>query len=292
MNTQYFFVNSHFLYRVAGWLLVVVGCLLILDSAHAESVGTQFTYQGRLQDAGQPANGLFDLRFQLHDVASGNGAYSSGLLTLEDVPVEDGVFSVVLDFGAMAFAGDARWLSIQVRDGDSTGAFDLLSPRQALTATPYALYALEGNPGPQGPAGQSGVVEIHSFAGGINNIPGNGGGAPWVFAGPTVTVTAGQRITGAGTGVVGHSNTTLHLPVAVSLCWSLVPAGSPLQAFHTSQYTDTTLSPSPEKTLLSATASVSLPADSYRVGFCIKNKSNGITLGANDYVNGWVMVTN
>ncbi len=294
MNTHYFIANPHFVYRVAGWLLVVVGCLLILDSARAEAVGTQFTYQGRLQDAGQPANGLFDLRFQLHDVPNGNGAYTSGELTLEDVPVEDGVFSVVLDFGAMAFAGDARWLSIQVRDGDSNGAFDLLSPRQALTATPYALYALEGNPGPQGPAGQSGVVSTYTFAGTINNIQAGGGGAPWVFAGPTTTVTVadGQRITGAGTAAVGHFSTTNTVTVSASLCWSLVPAGSPLEAFYPTQYPDTSVPLAPQKALLAAAATVSLAAGSYRVGFCIKNKSNTTTLGASDVVSGWVMVTN
>lgn len=293
MNTQYFAANPHFLSRVAGWLLVVAGCLLILDSARAEAVGTQFTYQGRLQDAGQPANGLYDLRFQLHDVANGTGAYTSGELTLEDVPVEDGVFSVALDFGAMAFAGDARWLSIQVRDGDSNGAFDMLSPRQAVTATPYALYALEGNTGPQGPAGPSGVVNTYTFAGSIGTIAAGGGGVAWAFAGPTTTVTVatGQRITGAGVASVGHTSANI-IPVAATLCWSLVPAGSPLTAFYPTSYIDTTVSAEPEKTLLSAAASVSLSAGVYRVGFCIKNKSSSIPLSANDFANGWVMVTN
>jgi hypothetical protein len=60
---------------------------------------------------------------------------------VKNVPVSEGLFTVPLDFGAGVFTGDARWLEIGVRPGLSSGAYTLLSPRQALTATPYALYA-------------------------------------------------------------------------------------------------------------------------------------------------------
>jgi hypothetical protein len=40
------------------------------------------------------------------------------------------------------FGGDARWLEVDVRPGASAGSYNTLTPRQALTATPYALYAL------------------------------------------------------------------------------------------------------------------------------------------------------
>ncbi len=278
------------LLRIGGWLLAIAACLAFMNDARAEAAGTTFTYQGRLQDASQPANGLFDLRFQLHDVQSGTGVFTSGEITLEDVPVEDGVFSVALDFGAVPFSGDARWLSIQVREGASGGAFELLSPRQALTATPYALYALNGNPGPQGP---SGVVSMATFAGSIGSILAGGSAVPWVFAGPTatVTVTAGQRITGSGVASVRH-NAVDAITVSASLCWSLVPNGSPLEPFYPGKYIDTSVFPTPNFTLLSAAASVSLPAGTYRVGFCIKNKSSSINLASNDMANGWVMVTN
>lgn len=62
--------------------------------------------------------------------------------------------------------------------------------------------------------------------------------------------------------------------------------------FFPNDYTDETVLASPKKTLLSASASVGLPAGTYKVGYCIKNKSIAINLTANDYVNGWVMVTN
>ncbi|MBK9657103.1 MAG: hypothetical protein IPO66_17295 [Rhodanobacteraceae bacterium] len=135
---------------------IALSCAMALaiqaPSATAAPVGTEFTYQGRLQDGAQPAMGLYDFEFRLHSQLGSPGGSVTAPVVLDDVPVENGVFSVVLDFGAAEFIGDARWLSIAVRDGDSVGAYETLSPRQKLTAAPYALYALSGNPGPQGPA--------------------------------------------------------------------------------------------------------------------------------------------
>lgn len=57
-------------------------------------------------------------------------------------PVSNGLFAVTLDFGASPFNGDARWLQIYVRtNGGLTAPYTPLSPRQALTPAPYALYA-------------------------------------------------------------------------------------------------------------------------------------------------------
>jgi len=100
-------------------------------------VGTSFTYQGRLTDSGSPANGEYDFEFQLYDADSGGGQVGS-TVSLEDVTVSNGLFSVDLDFGDV-FKGAARWLQVGVRPGASSGAFTTLSPLQALTAAPYAL---------------------------------------------------------------------------------------------------------------------------------------------------------
>lgn len=120
--------------------------------ALAEPVAPAFTYQGELRDTSGPVNGARDLRFRLYDAASGGSQVGPTLLA-GSLPIVNGRFSVQLDFNAAAFTGQARWLQIEV--SDSVGPpFTTLSPRQAVTATPYALYAL--NPGPQGPQGPAG----------------------------------------------------------------------------------------------------------------------------------------
>jgi 3-isopropylmalate/(R)-2-methylmalate dehydratase small subunit len=54
--------------------------------------------------------------------------------------VTNGLFTVTLDFGAGVFTGASRWLEIGVRTNGGA-SFTVLSPRQPLTPTPYALYA-------------------------------------------------------------------------------------------------------------------------------------------------------
>src|ERR1700731_4826802 len=65
----------------------------------AGAQGTAFTYQGQLNDGGNPANGSYDLRFSLFTVPSG-GSLAYGFLTNSATAVSNGLFTVVLDFGA------------------------------------------------------------------------------------------------------------------------------------------------------------------------------------------------
>jgi len=105
-------------------------------------VGTEFTYQGMLTDGGLPANGNYDLRFFLYDREAGGFQVGAEVL-LSGVSVNNGLIQVELDFGANAFTGAAVWLEIGVRPGGSGSAYTVLSPRQPLTPSPYAVYALE-----------------------------------------------------------------------------------------------------------------------------------------------------
>lgn len=113
-------------------------------TVNAASHTTNFTYQGRLTDGGQPANGAYDFRFLLYDADVG-GSQIGGLITEDDVAVSDGLFTVVLDFGSSAFTGSSRYLEIGVRPGDSTGTFLILAPRRRVTPTPYASFAYNAN---------------------------------------------------------------------------------------------------------------------------------------------------
>ena len=114
-------------------------------------LGTAFTYQGQLRQGGDPVNGTCDFQFGLWDAAT-VGTQVGITQTKTGVSVSNGLFSVLLDFGAAAFGGDARWLEVSVRSPAGSGDYTTLSPRQALTAVPYALYArnawsLTGNAG-------------------------------------------------------------------------------------------------------------------------------------------------
>ncbi len=60
-------------------------------------------------------------------------------LTQTATAVSNGLFTSTLDFGNQ-FPGADRWLEIAVRTNGG-GAFSTLAPRQALTPTPYAIFA-------------------------------------------------------------------------------------------------------------------------------------------------------
>ncbi|MHC4543414.1 MAG: hypothetical protein ACYTDW_01680 [Planctomycetota bacterium] len=108
----------------------------------AAPMGTAFTYQGRLMDANDPADGEYDFQFRMYD-ANDAGSQVGGDVNASDVDVIEGYFTVELDFASEVFNGDARWLQILVRPGDSNDVRDFvtLSPRQEVTLAPYAIYA-------------------------------------------------------------------------------------------------------------------------------------------------------
>ena len=59
-------------------LILAISLLGLLGGAyHAAAIGTAFTYQGRLVDAGSPASGNYDLRFTVWDSATA-GITASG----------------------------------------------------------------------------------------------------------------------------------------------------------------------------------------------------------------------
>jgi hypothetical protein len=109
-------------------------------AASQTALSSAFTYQGVLQEGGNPANGAYDFQFKLYDAATGGNQVGGAITTT--VTVNAGQFTVKLDFGAAAFRGEARYLEIGVRPAGSTNPYTILTPRQELTAAPYALYSL------------------------------------------------------------------------------------------------------------------------------------------------------
>ena len=120
-------------HRLATLLSVV-----FTAAVHAQT--TSFTYQGSLTDSGTPANGVYDLRFELFD-ASVSGV-SVGTVTNHSTEVDEGLFTVALDFGPDVFDGNERWLEIGVVT-NAGGPFTTLNPRQPITSNPYAIKAAD-----------------------------------------------------------------------------------------------------------------------------------------------------
>jgi len=132
---------------VAMWVLMFSLTLWSVEVCKATPLGMAFAYQGRLLDANNAADGLYDFEFKLFDAADA-GVQQGSTIDVNDVDVIDGYFTVELDFGGV-FNGDRRWLEVGVRAGEleDPNAYTALSARQEVTATPYALYAASAAPG-------------------------------------------------------------------------------------------------------------------------------------------------
>jgi len=149
-------------------LFIFLGLFCTCLSGKAQ--GTSFSYQGMLQDDGQPANGSYDFRFILYDDGT-NGTAQGPITTNLAVTVKSGLFTTILDFGSQ-FSGADRWLEIAVQTNSGTG-YMVLTPRQHVSPTPYAITA--GNITPGGiPSGS--YTNAIVFNNANNFFTGNGGG--------------------------------------------------------------------------------------------------------------------
>ena len=202
--------------------------ICLLTTAAAQTTG--FTYQGRLADSGTPVNGNYDLQFALWNSLSGGGQVGS-TQTINTVAVSNGVFTVNLDFGASAFPGASRFLEIAVRPA-GVGSFTMLTPRQPITSTPYAVRSLNATTADSVPAsgvaaGSGNYIQNSTSPQATSNFNITGDGtAGGTLSGNSINATTqynlnGVRIlssggtdnlfAGAGAGVVdtGDSNTFL-----------------------------------------------------------------------------------
>ncbi len=100
--------------------------------------GTDFTYQGRLNNASGPVNGIYDITYKLWNASSGGGQVGS-TFTVTGTPVTNGLFTATIGFGTV-FNGSSYWLELAVRT-NGVGSYQTLLPRQAVTPTPYAITA-------------------------------------------------------------------------------------------------------------------------------------------------------
>ncbi len=121
--------------------VVLIFAFVLVSSVTALAQGSGFSFQGRLNDGTNPANGPYDLQFKLYDAIAGGGQIGSTLVR-PSTGLVNGVFSVTLDFGNAAFNNPfAIFIEIAVKPGGSTNAYTILGPRQQLTVVPFAVRA-------------------------------------------------------------------------------------------------------------------------------------------------------
>lgn len=97
-------------------------CLCVSVLAHAvfvdaAALGSAFTNQGQLTDAGVPAHGNYDFQFALHTSATGGNAVDTVEVTA--LAVSGGLVDAPLDFTAVPYDGQALWLELRVRPAGS-----------------------------------------------------------------------------------------------------------------------------------------------------------------------------
>jgi hypothetical protein len=213
---------------IGGWLMLLALSTLDLQPATAFAQATAFSYQGRLDASGSPANGAYDLEFAVCDALT-NGNVVAGPLTNSATGVTNGLFTVTLDFGNGVFTGPARWLQLAVRT-NGTGAFTTLLPRQQLLAAPYSIMAnsasnLLGTLPSSALADYSGTVAFtnsgNSFNGSFSgSFSGNGAGltnVAGILAWQNVTATNQQTQPNTGYLANNAAQVTLTLPGSPSL---------------------------------------------------------------------------
>ena len=165
--------DNHRITRMTFAALLLLALAALPVSSFGQSLTPAFTYQGELRLNTGPATGDFDMEFRFYD-AEASGSQIGPVVAKAAVFVVDGLFSVPLDFGGMQFAGDRQWLEVRIRESGG-GAFETLSPRTEVTATPYAWVAdsvlndATGNDWRL--TGNAGTNPASNFIGTIDNQP-------------------------------------------------------------------------------------------------------------------------
>ncbi|MHC4638696.1 MAG: hypothetical protein ACYTBV_14540, partial [Planctomycetota bacterium] len=90
--------------------------LCFAQPSRAAPMDMAFTYQGRLIDINEPADGEYDLMFSIYD-ACDLGTILFPAAVFEGIDILDGYFTVDIPVPIEAFEGSARLIEIGVRPG-------------------------------------------------------------------------------------------------------------------------------------------------------------------------------
>lgn len=129
----------------------IVMMLLFFCNVALADVPQLINYQGKLTDAqGQPKTGNANLSFEIYDGAGGGAAKVWGPQNFTNVPLINGQFNIILGTTdsagnpiANAFVSPNAYLQITDLGINAASAADdiVISPRQQILSTPYAMQA-------------------------------------------------------------------------------------------------------------------------------------------------------
>jgi hypothetical protein len=191
-------------------------------------------YQGRLQDNGSPANGVYDFRVNVWDAeVGGNQLGSTQVYDNPGIDVQDGIFTIYFVPGSanQVFTGGGRWIQLEVSP-DGLNTYTTLD-RQPITNVPYAWSlkpgaVISGSTGTQtgfsnailnidntrqlGGGGNTASLYVRASTGSAILAESGGvavyGESTWTYAirGNAITGTAGYFTTGEGYGVYAQTD--------------------------------------------------------------------------------------
>ncbi len=193
-----------------------MAALALLHCApRAAGQGTAFTYQGGLNEGSAPANGSYDFVFSLYNDPAAGSQIGVGKTNLA-LPVSDGLFTTTLDFTGAPWNGQALWLQVLVRTNGS-GAFSVLTPRQAFTSTPYAIQSLNATTAASASSvaatNLSGIIPVPT----LPNIP-LSGDVTGTQSATIVSTVGGQSATNIASGAIAaNAASTTNAPGTIVL---------------------------------------------------------------------------
>lgn len=112
---------------------------LCLGSLPLSAAEPAFRFEGGLVEGGLPANGTYDLTFELFNADT--GGTSAGIHTNASVEVTEGVYEVLLPFAPALLDFNHQWIEVAARVSGSADDRTVLTPRLFLSAVPYASKA-------------------------------------------------------------------------------------------------------------------------------------------------------
>ncbi len=183
---------------------------LICSALDCWSQSAPFTYQGRFNQNDAPFSGVAEMQFTLWDAVSNGTQLAATIPAIQSLNVSNGLFTANIDFSSVPFTGADRWLQIEART--TPGAFTVLTPRQKITPTPYALRAANVDA-----AGITGTIADSQLSPNIARLNSN-----LVFTGAVQLSNASNQFNGA---FVGNGAGVSNLNLVASSSGMISPSG-------------------------------------------------------------------